>query len=125
MNDEDKNSLREYSRQLALNQSVLDELSVRRTVINQQKIEIENNIKTIIQKPEYSQINQLALSDGKTIRIIRQYSKGWSLPKGKFRNLIYDFWSSTQEKTPENLINYVYQIINIESQSNELKLELR
>jgi hypothetical protein len=125
MNDEDKISLREFSRQLALNQSVLDELSVRRTVINQQRIEIENNIKTIIEKPEYSQINQLALSDGKTIRIIRQHSKGWSLPKGKFKNLIYEFWNSTQEKNPENLIDFVYRIINIDSQSNELKLELR
>ena len=125
MNNDDKAQLRLLSIQLAEHQEELNNLNVRRSELNESKGRVEASIKEIISKAEYAQINQLALSNGQSIRIIRQHSKGWSLPKGKFRDLVFDFYQTPQDKTPENLINYVYQIVNENSLSNELKLELR
>ncbi len=125
MNNEDKAQLRVLSIQLAEHHEELDNLNGRRSELNESKSRVEASIKQIISKAEYAEINQLALSNGQTIKIIRHHSKGWSLPKGKFRDLVFNFYETTQDKTPENLINYVYQIVNTDSQSNEIKLELR
>jgi hypothetical protein len=125
MNNDDKASLRLLSIQLAEHQAELDQLNGRRSEINQSKSQIETSIKQIITKAEYAQINQLALSNGQSIRIIRQYSKGWSLSKSRFRDLVHEFWNSPTEKNPENLISYVYNSVHADSQTHDIKLELR
>jgi plasmid maintenance system killer protein len=125
MNNEDKAALRIQCLALASHQNDLDRLNSERLERIRQKTIVENNIKLILEKPECSEVNVLSLADGKTIKVIRQHSKGWSLAKSRFRDLVHEFWDSAIHKNPENLINYVYQIITAESQSHEMKLELR
>jgi hypothetical protein len=125
MNNDDKANLRILTTQLAEHQAELDDLNGRRYELNESKGRVEASIKEIITKAEYSAVNQLALPNGQSLRIIRQYSKGWSLPKSKFRDLVREFWNTPTEKNPDNLINYVYEIIHADSQTREIKLELR
>jgi hypothetical protein len=125
MDDQDKAALRIQCLALASHQNDLDRLNSERAERMRQKTIIENNIKLILEKPECSGVNVIALADGQTIKVIRQHSKGWSLAKSRFRDLVHEFWNSAQDKTPENLVNFVYQTIHTESQSREMKLELR
>ena len=126
MNEQDKQRLRELSGELVRIRTSLDELNVQRGVLLFNKEEIEKSMILIIEKPEFNAVNQLSVGD-KTIKVIRQHNKPWSLSKSRFRNLVYDFAriNHIDQQVAQNLVQHVYTSVEEVLKSNEMKLELR
>jgi hypothetical protein len=126
MNDQDKQRLRDLSTELVRIRTSLDDLNVQRNVLLSNKEEIEKSMILIIEKPEFNAVNQLSVGD-KTIKVIRQHNKPWTLSKGRVRTLVYDFAriNHIDHQVAQNLVQHIYTEVEEVLKSNEMKLELR
>jgi len=122
---EDAQNLREATQRLITNEERITALNAQIKELRDVRNGIEGEIKDILRQPVYNNIHQLSLSNGKTIKIVREHNKGWSLPKSLFRDLVHQFYQSGAQNTADNLINYVYVQVHQHCISTEMKLELR
>lgn len=95
----------------------LNDLNTSATSLRQQRKGIELELMDILKDPQFSNVNKLALSsDGSIIKIDRNVTKPWSMPKGDLYKLLETYFNSTSKPNFEECINFI-----MKTQTEKLK----
>lgn len=77
------------------------------TDLRDERGEVEEQMREILQKPEYATFEKMALNDDSYIRIQREWNKPWSLSKKDLHILLSDFFRSDRPKTGEECYTFI------------------
>lgn len=90
----------------------LQDLNKEVYTLRKEKHDVESNMASLLQNPEFESINMLQLKeDGSTIQIQRPntWSKAWTLSKKDLHTYLHEYFQKTPNPTPDDCYQYILQ----------------
>ena len=115
--------LRDATRRLLEIEAQLTELNEQRKNLLRSRHDVETEITVIVKEPAYNGIQQIE-ANGRTIKLIREYNKPWSLSKTYLRELVHQHFQDTPEMATQ-LLDYIYREVQRTNHSTQMKIELQ
>jgi hypothetical protein len=115
--------LRDATRRLLEIEAQLTELNEQRRLLLRSRHDVESEITLIVKEPAYNDVQQIE-AGGRTIKIIREFNKPWSLSKYVLRSLVHEHFQD-RPLLASPLLDFIYREVYRMNHSTQMKIELQ